>query len=171
MPKLVNTGIQLQLHDFASKETIKWRTINSPGDGMGSSGLLDFTVHLVRLLLSICMPCVVSAFEKRNDIIVADRDINLLFKGLGILFTFYRSLFWPSYPLCMFAPLQVRPCLGSPRRRISKECDSELQENVRVIHALLDHIRTLKIAASLISAALCKAARICVRKLAKPRNT
>jgi hypothetical protein len=30
MPQLVNTGIQLQLHDLAGKETIKWRTINTP---------------------------------------------------------------------------------------------------------------------------------------------
>jgi hypothetical protein len=77
---------------------------------MGSSGRLDFTVHFVRLLLSICMPCMISALEKRSDIIVADQDINSLFKGLIILFALHRSLFRPSYPLCMFSPLQARPC-------------------------------------------------------------
>ena len=95
---------------------------------MGNSGLPDFTVHLVRLLLSIGMPWVISAFEKRSDISVADPDNNFLFKGLGILFTFYRSPFRPSYPLRMFAPLQARPCLGSPRRRISREFDTDTKQ-------------------------------------------
>ena len=34
---------------------------------MSSSGLEDSTVLLVHLLLSICMPCLISAFERRSD--------------------------------------------------------------------------------------------------------
>ena len=49
------------------------------------AAFLDFTVQLLRLLLSICVPCVIQAFEKRGHIIVAYQDINLLFKGLVIL--------------------------------------------------------------------------------------
>ena len=75
------------------------------------------------------MPCVISAFEKRSDTIVADQDISFLFKGLGILFAFYCSLFRPSYPLCMMpAPLQARHFLGSPRRRISRECHIDTKQ-------------------------------------------
>jgi len=51
---------------------------------------LDFTVQL------------------RDDIIVVNRVINSLFKGLINLFAFCCSLAWPSYSLCMFALLKAR---------------------------------------------------------------
>ena len=123
---------------------------------MDSNGLLDFMVHLVRPLLAICVPCMISAFERRSDIIVADQDINFLFNGLGILFVFYCSLLRPSYPLCMFSQLQARPCLGSSRQRISKECNIDTKQAAR--ERLRDPcgarpricVQTLTIAASLV---------------------
>lgn len=85
---------------------------------MGSSDLLDLTVHLVRLLLSICMPCVISALEK-------------LFKGLGNLFVLYRSLFLPLYPLLGW-DLHTAGYQENATSTLSK-----LYESVRVIHVVL----------------------------------
>ena len=62
MPKLINTRIQLQLHGLAGKETIRIYTIETLGDGMGSSGLpgLYGTIgaSLALAIYALCDLCV-----------------------------------------------------------------------------------------------------------------
>ena len=145
-PKLVNTGIQLQLHDLADKETIKMYNRHPPEMAWVAVVFLNFTVKLVRPLPSLCMPCVIFAFEKR---VVPARDIHSLFKRAH---NFIRVL-----PLAgsavIFCRMRHRPrasCRGNVRiipRGARPRTDSHDRRPAHLPHA----------------AALCNATQICVQ--------
>jgi hypothetical protein len=113
---------------------------------------LDFIVQFVRLSLSLCMPCVISAFESMATLL-SPTGISICYsKGLAILLAFYRSLARPLY----FAECDIDPEQAAGERAHNPlgtrpRTDSH---NRRPAH-LSD------------SAALCNATRICVRKVSK----
>ena len=151
---------------------------------MGSSGLLDCTVHLVRLLHSICMPCVIAAFEKRSGIIVANPISIFYSKGSGFhscSTTRYFGHQWPIisilYVFSVASPALLGIFHARGYQRNATSTLSKLQKNVCVVHVVLDHVYAYRLSrlpppsSFRFSAALCSASRIYVRKVAKPCDT